>query len=412
MIPGVGVNSRFSKIDSIKIISNNVFGILILLASIAASADQFDTLTYTASAGVTYDDNLYKLPPGVNPPIGHFIKSDVIKTETIGINLDKKYANQEVIFKGRITNNKYNEFSNLDYTNTVYSGSWNGNITPRLSFGASDSRTQSLNTYSNVNFYTQILTTVDSSSLNADWWFQSNWHLRFGISKSTTKSSQSVINNQSFTSQAVEWGAKFAPANGNSISLISRLIQNENTNAVPDYTLLSDTRNKESQQELNFTWVLSGQSMLSGNVLNFNRRHPIFYQRDYSGVKEGLNYSWGISGKSSLNVSWNRAISSWIDVGSSYSITDTASIASGWQLSTKIGIQASISHSKSNFFGAITAFTTSRFDQTKSETLGLVWSPQQSLKLTASIQNLHRYSNYSSFEYSEKIASFSAQINF
>jgi exopolysaccharide biosynthesis operon protein EpsL len=414
MIPGVGVNSCFSKKDSLKIISNNVIGILILLTSIAALADQSDTLTYSASAGVTYDDNLYKLPPGVDPQqaIGHATKSDVIKTETIGINLDKKYANQEVIFRGSVTNNKYNEFLNLDYTNTVYSASWNGNLTPRLSFGASDSRTQSLNTFTNVNYYTQSLNTVDSSNLNVDWWFQSSWHLRFGLTKSSTKSSQSVINNQSYTSQVVEWGARFTPADGNSISLISRVVQNENINAVPNFALLYDSGNKEYQQELNFIWILTGKSTLRGNFLSIKHQSPNFSQLDYNGVNEGLNYSWGISGQSSLNVSWNRVVSSWIAAGSSYSMTDTALIAPSWQLSSKLGVQASISQSKSNFFGPITALTAARYDETRSESLSFIWSPQQSVKLSASIQNSHRYSNYSSFEYNDRSASLSAQINF
>jgi exopolysaccharide biosynthesis operon protein EpsL len=414
MIPGVGVNSCFSKKDTLKFTSNSIIGVLILLTSNAASADQSDTLTYSVSAGVTYDDNLYKLPPGVDPQqtIGHATKSDVIKNETIGINLDKKYANQEVIFRGSVTNNIYNEFSNLDYTNTIYIASWNGNLTPRLSFGASDSRTQSLTTYSNVNFYTQIRTTVDSSSLNADWWFQSNWHLRFGLTKSSTKSSQSVINNQSYTSKVVEWGARFTPADGNSISLVSRLVQNENVNAVPNFATLSDSGNKESQQELNFIWILTGKSTLRGNFLSLKHQYTNFSQLDYSGVNEGLNYSWGISGQSSLNVSWNRVISSWIAAGSSYSMTDTASIAPSWQLSSKIGVQASISQSKSNFFGPITALSTARYDETRSETLSFTGSPQQSVKLSASIQNSHRYSNYSSFEYNNRSASLSAQINF
>jgi exopolysaccharide biosynthesis operon protein EpsL len=414
MIQGVGVNSCFSKKVSLKIFSKSIVGVFILLNSLAASADQSDTLTYLASVGINYNYNVYKLAPGVNPQqaIGQSSSSDIIQTQSIGINLDKKYSNEEVTFRGSITKNKYNAFSNLDYTSTTYNAAWNGNLTSRLSVGLSDSRTQTLNTFTDIHVYTRNLTTTETPHLSADLWFQSNWHLTFGLTKSTTTTSQSVINNQSFTSNIVEWGAKCTPTDGSSISLISRLIQIENIDAVPNYALLSDTGNKESQLELNFTRVLTGKSSLNGNLLSINHQYPNFYQRDYSGVAGGINYSWGVSGKTSLNVSWNRAFASWIDVGSSYSVTDTASMSTGWQISTKIGLNASISHSKANFFGPIVPNTTARFDETQSESMGFSWSPQRSLQLTASFQNSHRYSNNSTFEYSDRSASFSAQLNF
>jgi exopolysaccharide biosynthesis operon protein EpsL len=411
---GVGVNSCFSKKDSLKTVSNIIIAALIILTSFTSSADQFDTLSYSASAGVTYSENIFKLAAGVDPvqAIGQTNTSDVIRTETIGMNLDKKYANQEITFRGSVTKNKYNAFSNLDYTSTAYSAAWNGNLTPRLSLGVSDSHSQTVNTFTDIHVYTRNLTTVETPHLNADWWFQSNWHLTLGITKSTTTASQSVINNQSNTSNIVEWGLKCTPADGSSISLISRLIQNENIDAVPNYALLSDIGNKESQQELDFTWILTGKSSLSGNLLSINHQYPNFYQRNYSGVQGGINYSLGISGKTSLNASWNRAIASWIDVSSSYSVTDTTAIASSWQISNKIGLQASLSRSKSNFYGPIIPFTTARLDEIQAETLGFNWSPQRSLQLSASIQNSHRKSNNSSFEYDDRSASFTAKLDF
>ena len=411
---GVGVNSCFSEKYNQKIVAKSRIGILLLLINITASADQFDTLNYSASAGISYDNNIFRLPSSVDPlqAIGQPTKSDVIKTESIGINLDKKYANQEVIFKGNVTNNKFNTFSNLDYTNTVYNAAWSGNLTSRLSVGVSDSHTQTLNSFTDIHVYTRNLTTVDTPHLNADWWFASNWHLTFGLTESTTKTSQSVINNQSYTSQAREWGVKYTPADGSSISLISRLIQNENINAVLYYPLLVDTGNTESQQELDFNWILTGKSTLSGNLLSINHQYPTFSQRDFSGLEGGINYLWSISDKTYLNVSLNRAISSWIDIASSYYVTDTASIAPSWQISTKTDMQISLSHSRANFFGPIIPFTIARYDQIQSEGLGFDWSPQRSVKLSSSIQYAHRYSNYSSFEYDDKSASLSVQVSF
>jgi exopolysaccharide biosynthesis operon protein EpsL len=414
MNQGVGVNSCFSKKDSLKIVSNSIIGILLLLTCITAWGDQFDTLSYSASAGVTYDDNLFKLPSGVDPQlaIGQPIKSDVIQTESLGINLDKKYANQEIVFRGSTTNNKYNTFSNLNYTNTVYSAAWNGNLASRLSVGVSDSRTQSLNTFADIHVYTRNLTTVDTTRLNADCWIQSNWHLTFGATGSKTTSSQSVINNQSYTSKVAEWGVKYTPANGSTIALVSRVIQNESINSPLNYYLLVDTQSTDTQKELDVNWLLSGKSVLSGNLISINHQNPTFYQRNFSATAGGLNYFYSISDKTSLNISFNRAISSWYDFSSSYSMIDTFSIAPSWQISAKTIMHIAASRSKANYFGPIVPNATPRFDEIQSQTLGLDWTPQRSVTLSTSFQSSLRYSNFTSYEYDDRSASLSVQITF
>ena len=411
---GVGVNSCFFKKEYVKIISSGISGLLILLTCISASADQFDTLSYSASAGFTFDNNLFKLPSGVDPQlaIGQSNKSDVIQTESLGINLDKKYANQEIIFRGNVTNNKYNTFSNLDYTNSVYSAAWNGNLTSRLSVGLSDSRTQSLNTFADIHVYSRNLTTIDTSHLSADWWLQSNWHLTFGATNSKTTTSQSVINNQSYTSKVAEWGVKYAPANGSTMAFVSRIIQNENINSPLNYNQLVDTQSTDTQMELDLNWLSSGKSMLSGNLINIIHQNPTFNQRDFSGTEGGINYLYSFNDKSSLNISFNRGISSWYDFSSSYIVNDTFSIAPSWQISTKTNMHIAVSQSKANYFAPIVPNTTARLDESQTETLGLNWTPQRSVTLSASVQNSSRNSNFSSYEYDDKSASLSLQINF
>ena len=389
-------------------------GIWVLLLSITASADQFDVVNYSASAGLTYDDNLFRLGPGVDPLLvtGQPTKSDVIQTESIGMNLDKKYASQEVIFKGSATNNKFNTFSNLDYTSSLYNAAWNGNLTSRLSAGVGDTRSQTLNTFTDIHVYTRNLTTTESPHANADWWFASNWHLTLGATQTTTTSSQSVINNQSSVSHEKEWGVKYTPADGSSIAFISRVSQGKNINSSLNYSLLVDTQSTEYQREFDFNWVLSGKSVFSGSLINLDHQNQTFYQRDYSGTEGGLNYLYSFSDKSNLNVSWNRVIGAWYDVSSTYSVTDTVSFTPSWQISSKTNMHLAISRSRANYFGPIEPYTTARFDESQVQSVGVDWSPQRSVTVSTSFQSLLRYSNSQLYEYNDKSVSLSVQVSF
>lgn len=395
-------------------IASRGMGLVVLLISIPVSADQFDTLSYVVSAGMVYDNNVFRLPSWLDPQsvIGKSTTSDRIQFESIGINFDKKYSNQDVQFKANVTKNNFSTFSFLNYFNTEYSGAWNWNLGERLSGALSDDRTQTLNSFTDIHTYTRNLTTVDTRHLDADWWAESNWHVLLGATDSISTSSQSVINNQSSIAKTAEWGFKYALADGNSMSLISRNIRGQFINGIPDYVLLADTAYSESQTELRFNWVPSGKSVLSGNLMNINHQYPTFYQRDFSGTQGGLNYLWSISDKSSINISINRSINAWLDVASSYFINDSASITPVWQIGAKTNMHLSLMRGKANYLGPIESNQIARHDINQSEEFGLDWSPQRSVKLTATLQNSSRSTNYATYEYADKSANLMLQITF
>ncbi|WP_283743499.1 XrtB/PEP-CTERM-associated polysaccharide biosynthesis outer membrane protein EpsL [Sideroxydans sp. CL21] len=395
-------------------IASRGMGLVVLLISIPVSADQFDTLSYVVSAGMVYDNNVFRLPSWLDPQsvIGKSTTSDRIQFESIGINFDKKYSNQDVQFKANVTKNNFSTFSFLNYFNTEYSGAWNWNLGERLSGALSDDRTQTLNSFTDIHTYTRNLTTVDTRHLDADWWAESNWHVLLGATDSISTSSQSVINNQSSIAKTAEWGLKYALADGNSMSLFSRNIRGQFINGIPDYVLLADTAYSESQTELRFNWVPSGKSVLSGNLMNINHQYPTFYQRDFSGTQGGVNYLWSISDKTTMNISINRSINTWLDAASSYFINDSASITPVWQIGAKTNMHLSLMRGKANYLAPIESNKTVRHDINRSEEFGLDWSPQRSVKLTATLQNSSRSTNYATYEYADKSANLMLQITF
>ena len=266
--------------------------------------------------------------------------------------------------------------------------------------------------FTDIHTYTRNLSTVDTRHLDADWWVDGNWHVLSGASQSKSTNSQSVINNQSNNTWSDEWGLKYVPADGNSISLISRVIHNRYINGTLNYYLLVDTDGTEYQKEFRFNWMLTGKSQLSGNLMNIDHRFPTFYQRNYGGTQGGLSYFWGVSGKTALNVAWNRSINAWFDLSSTYAINDSVSIAPSWQVSARTNLNMSVTYGNADYFGPIAPNTLARHDSSRSEALGLDWSPQRSVKISASVQSLRRSSNYMAYEYDDTTSNLFLTLSF
>jgi hypothetical protein len=176
--------------------------------------------------------------------------------------------------------------------------------------------------------------------------------------------------------------------------------------------LLVDTDSTEYQKEFRFNWTLTGKSQLSGNLMNIDHRFPTFFQRNYGGTQGGLNYFWGVSGKTAVSVSWNRSINGWFDFASTYAINDSATISPSLQISDRTNVHMSIMYGKAEYFGPIMANTIARHDNSRSEVLGLDWSPQRSLKLSASVQRSRRTSNNLAYEYDDTTSNLFLTLSF
>lgn len=414
MKPGNSVSYCLSGRDSFLTIAQKRWGISILLMTLApAFADQFDTVNYIANVGVSYDDNLFRLPSGADPQIflGNADKSDLAYSLSVGINVDKKYSNQEVIFNATGTNYKYSNFSSLDYTGSSFKGAWNWQIGSRLNGNLNATRAQTLNNPADTRVYTRNLNTTDITSLYGDWWLDTSWHLLFGAFNGRTTNSINTVNNLNTRNRADEWGLKYDPADGKSVALITRNLRGTNSGPVT----LTDTGYNEKQLEFRANWQVTGKSALSGNLMDLDRRYSYFSQRDYKGMQGEINYSLDVSDKTFLKYSLQRSLNAWWDIASSYYVADSVSISPNWQVNSKTVMHVTISHGINDYFGPVVPGTIPRNDVIQTVSLGIDWSPQRAVTLSASVQHSKRSStpaNYTGFGFDDNIASLSVQAYF
>jgi exopolysaccharide biosynthesis operon protein EpsL len=382
-----------------------------------AFADQFDTVNYIGSIGVNFDNNVFRLPGGVDPQIvlGKPSKSDFTNFVSFGVNVDKKYSNQGLIFNLTGTKLQYRNFSNLDHTSSSYKGAWNWQISSQFKGSLDFTRAQTLNNPADTKLYTRNLNTVDNASLNGNWMLGGKLYMTFGVSNGKATNSTNSINNLGSHSSTNEWGVKYEPVQGKSIQLISRYLKATNSNQTPNPISLIDTGSKENQFEAKAVWNITGKSVLSANLISADHRNFNFSQRDYKGTQGGVNYALGFTGKTTMNVSLQRSLNTWWDDASSYYVADNISISPQWQIDSKNITYVKLNYGNNDYRGAVKSGKPVRHDVTHSMLLGMDWSPQRALTISASIQHSSRTTiptTYAGYNFSDNTASLSVQANF
>ncbi|MBI3479743.1 MAG: hypothetical protein HY016_05225 [Nitrosomonadales bacterium] len=391
--------------------------LVFLSAWAPASADQFDTVNYIAGAGWSYDDNVFRLPADADPQLylGQPSKSDVTRSVSLGINIDKKYSNQEIIVNALGTDIKYRNFANLDYASSSLKGAWNARFTSRLNTALSVSRAQTLINPADSRLYTRNLSTNDNAGLNGDGYLGGNWHVLFGASAGKTSSTINDINFLSSRTKANEGGIKYDPADGKSVTLLVHNLRVSNPDAQPNPWLLMDTGYTEKQLELRATWQINGKSGLSGSLQKNDHRNFNYSQRDYHGNQGNLSYMLSVSEKTFLNVSLQRSLNSWLTLYSSYFVADSVVVTPSWQVSARTSVHMSINRTRNDYLGPLIPDMILRSDVIRSTQLGIDWTPQRAITISATVQHSKRTSTpdaYSSFGYDDNTASLSVQANF
>ena len=110
-----------------------------------------DVVKFTAGAGVAYDDNVFRLPNGVNPDVrtGSTARGDTIFTLNAGAAVNKDVSRQNFVLGADIVQGLYMEHTDLTTPSTILGESGIGKSATNLA-GRSAIRRTSIPTHSSM----------------------------------------------------------------------------------------------------------------------------------------------------------------------------------------------------------------------------------------------------------------------
>lgn len=372
-------------------------------------------LAVVLGGSVVWDANLFRLPGSVDPlaAVGKPNKDDRITTTYVGLRIDKSFAQQRFQLDVTRTTTRYNSFTFLDFDALDYRGAWLWHLTPRVSGTLSTEHRQALVPFADFRAFQRNISDTDRRIFNLDGWLAGGWHLLLGVFDAETRYTQVFLPQTSSRVRGAEAGLKYIAASGSSVTATRRSTKGTTINQPLDPVNLIDDGFRIQESELHSTWLVSGKSALNGRLAWVERSHEHFAQRDFSGMAGNFDYTWTPTAKLRLAVSARRELSSWWDLISSYSVSDTLSFTPTWQASTKTAVRMRLDCTQRDYRGPVIANPGPLRDETVcSAGLGADWTPLRYVTFSANLQRDRRSSNYSAFDFQDTIAVVSASLMF
>ncbi len=381
-----------------------------------AVADEIDPLSVYVSESFVRDSNLFRLPAGVTPAqlgLSADSRADRVRTDTVGLKLNKFYAMQRFSANASIANYRFSSFHFLDHVAKNIDGRWDWALTPELNGALGAGRKQTLNSFADYQSYVRNVRTADNLRASAEYGVRGPWRVLGAFED--VKVADSVPQTQTWNTRthAVEGGVKHVSSGGNAFGYVLR----RNLVTWPGRPLdpVGQYDNQARQTDHEFVLELQpgGKTRTKGIVTRVTRKHAAMAARDYSGTAGRLEIGWTPTAALRLDLLARREYASWWDSAASYTVTDSLLFAPVWRISPKLALRGRVEQSNRDFHGPIQPLSGARrHDVSRTGMLALDWAPWRSVALSVSWQLDRRRSTLEGLDYRDTIAGVAAQLNF
>jgi exopolysaccharide biosynthesis operon protein EpsL len=381
-----------------------------LLQPPPAWADPGDVINLSAGVSVLSDDNLFRLPPSADP------QSDTITTTTLGLNLDKAIGLQRVIANVKVIDYRYRRNDYLDFTALNYDAKWLWAAGTRWTGELAFQRSQLPNDYANDrNLDRRNVQIYLLNRFEANYWFHSSWAAVAGVLSTSLENQVRTSVDGDYEADGYNFGLRYLGAAGN--SLTARVVHLEGDYSKRPFNSVFQFDNGFTQDnyQLDFSWRLSGLSQLRGRIEYLDREYQHFPQRDYSGLAGNLQYTYAISGKSTLTLAYVRALEAYQQLTTSYYVLDDVALSAQWLATGKITVNALLGYARQDYRGAIIplpAGVAKREDDTTRLGFDVAYQAAPWIQFKAGVTLQRRNSNYEIYEYRDRTAFVSATLQY
>jgi exopolysaccharide biosynthesis operon protein EpsL len=387
---------------------------LVLVPPVAAEEEK--NLGFRVGYGIQTDSNLFRLPAGADTMalLGTRSASDRIDSTTLGLTLHTRQGLQSFKLDASVVDYRYRKFSHLDFTGTNYELIWLWALTPRLTGNLSSDRKQTLNSYTDYQGYSSRNERLDTrTQFDIAYEIDGPWRLLAGIARTRQSNQQALVAGGDFSSQSAQIGVRRVHASGSTLSFSVIASDGRYLNRTRSSQALLDDRYTQTDNDLRFHGVLGSASQLDAYLSYFDREHPHFPQRDFSGLNAGASLNWALSGKTTLAMSYARELGAYATSYANYSETNRITLSPVWRISVKTELGLRQTWTQVDFRDAPTGGSPNgRQDTGQDTTLFFNWHPREPWTLMASLQRQTRSSSIAGLDYESDMASVSAQYSF
>lgn len=366
---------------------------------------------------VLYDDNLFRLPPGMVPgdESGETLRrADYANRISAGLDGRWLLGQQRVDLDLEVADNRFSRNQTFDHISGNGQALWNWRTVGSLSGQIGADYNRALASFANTRLYVRDLLTTFSYFGDVRYGIGARWAVRGGARR--TEASHSAVEREfdDYRGDSVTAGIEYeTPAN----TLIGWDYRRTEA-SFPRLQLLEDAPLEpgfsEDAATLRLRYALTGKTLLEGTGGYLKRDYDDPALSDFSGDIWRLSLYWQPGVKTQVIVSGWHELKAYADAESDHFRGTGASLAPVWSPTDKLKLELAFSWEEQEYLGSNLNLPDSiaRRDEVGSAQLGVTYSPRSMLELGLSYRREERDSNRDTRTFDDNLGSFSLRFIF
>lgn len=406
----------------VRIIVASAFPALMFAAESHGAADPTDTLQVPTTAGMFWDDNLFRVPDGDPRAFGvdPAKKSDRIRRIGVGLKYDKTVSRQRFLADVNLEQNSYERNDNLDHIAGNAGTKWLWAIGSQWSGKLGYDHRRRLSGFAdlsvnNVAFNTKNLVDQDAVSITGGYRLHPRWRVWGGLDflEATNSSPKLIQNDTSITTGSL--GVDYQTPSDNTIGLQLRYGEGLFPNRQVVASRLVNNQFTDTSPAMTWAWNLTGHSRFDGRLGYTIRKHEQFSARDFSGPTFQVRYVWVPTEKLRFDANALRELLTEQSDTSSFVVASGLRLTPQWAVTPKFSLRSVLSY-ETRFFqgdpGVVLGGTPVREDTLRTFQLAAVYAPWRNAELLVLLERGARTSNQQVFQFDYNSALVNLKLNF
>ncbi|MYM65298.1 hypothetical protein GTP45_00435 [Pseudoduganella sp. FT55W] len=313
--------------------------------SLPAHAALSDTLHPFLGVTYTTDNNLFRVPDGVEPgPEG---RSDTLRQTMFGVSLDRPIGRQRIEANVKLSKVHFNKYDELDYSGEDADATFRWRLGDNLNGSVGGRYSQTLSSFNDFHSVQRNLRVQRNGFADLNWHVYPRWQVRTRYWQDEFRydlASQKYLDR---TERNAELGFDYLSPTGSTIGLVARRQRGDYPDGVRGFFANEDFT--QNAYRLKVLWLASAQSKLEAEVGHTARRHEASNSRDASGTNGRLTATW--SPRVTLNfigAAW-REFSAYEGGLTPYSLNRGASLRGSWSPLDRVRFDAQLQNVHRDF---------------------------------------------------------------
>jgi len=375
-------------------------------------AQEHDRIDYTLSETLSYDNNLFRLSPGIDARavVGENARrEDYIDKTSLGLKAHWLAARQSFDVGAHVDDNRFRYNDDLNHVAGNGQAIWNWALGDDWSGRAGAIYDRSLAAFANNQFLGKdMLSSVDYFVEGRDQ-LTPRWSLTGGAHWSKADHSAADRETENLSSKTGSVGLRYETPRLNAYGLSYRYTDAH----FPDSTVF-DRDYSETAPKAWLKYRFTAKTDLDARFGYLRRDYPNGEIGDFSGEFWRATLNWAPTAKTQVEFSGWHELQAYIEAGSDYFVSEGIGIAPAWQPNPHWKVMLQYSFDNQRFIGSTPApfGEPRRRDKVRSRSMAVTYAPLRWLDLGLSYRFDRRTSNRDMLDYDDSTVSLGATVKF